>query len=250
MPNYMSSLWLIGFVCVFKRRDVIKSQKQQFNQTFNWRYSRAVTAAAISCSFVSCVPSLQACRWDLYWCLLTHTGLHCVSITILWTFQVGFSSLYDIFTVLNESKKAAGHWSPSKSAQHPLFSHSPTAKTIWIPDYVSVFSRAGWRSGTVWGGGRTSGDVLLQSVLHCTLDSWPSHINQICRSSHMSKQRDKPRLLPGTLRMHCQHSVHVSTLHASFLQRHSSKDDETSCLKWISEGLLISSEFLLQEALG
>lgn len=56
-----------------------------------------------------------------------------------------------------------------------------------------------------------------------TLDSWPSHINQICCSSHMSKQHDKPRLLPGTHRMHCQHSVRVCISHIAppetFLQR-------------------------------
>lgn len=102
------------------------------------------------------------------------------------------------------------HWPPSKSVQHPHTSRSPAAQTIWIPDDWSVFSRAGWRPGTVCGGGRTSGDVLVQSVLCCTLDSWPSHINQICRSSHMSEQHDKPRLLPGTHRTHCQHSVCVS----------------------------------------
>ncbi len=118
------------------------------------------------------------------------------------------------------------HWPPSKSVQHPHFSRSPIAKTIWIPDDWSVFSRLGWRPGTVCGGGRTSGDVLVQSVLCCTLDSWPSHINQICRSSHMSKQHDKPRLLPGTHRTHCQHSVCVcvSAWVCVYFTRHSSRD--------------------------
>lgn len=51
-----------------------------------------------------------------------------------------------------------------------------------------------------------------------TLDSRPSHINQICRSSHMSKQRDKPpAAIPGTHRTHCQHCVCIS--HETFLQR-------------------------------
>lgn len=61
-----------------------------------------------------------------------------------------------------------------------------------------------WKSDMVWGGGQTSGDVLVQPVLHCMLDSWPSHINQICCNSHMPKQHDKPSLLPGTYRTSTQ----------------------------------------------
>lgn len=52
------------------------------------------------------------------------------------------------------------------------------------------------------GGGLTGGDVPLQSVPLFTPDSWTSHINQICRSAHMSNQRDIWWLLH---RKNCQH---------------------------------------------
>lgn len=114
-----------------------------------------------------------------------------------------------------------GHWSPSKSVHHPLCCHSPTAYTIWIPDDWSVFSRAGWRPGMVCGGGQTSGDVLVQSVLHWT----PGHpilirfaAAAICPSSMINPGC---YLAPTGCTVN---TVCVCAFHTSLLQRHSFKD--------------------------
>lgn len=65
---------------------------------------------------------------------------------------------------------------------------------------------------------RCVGEAGAVGMSWCSLSSaarWthggPSHINQFCRSSHMSKQHDKPppRLLPATSRTRCQHRAHV-----------------------------------------
>lgn len=64
--------------------------------------------------------------------------------------------------------------SPTSKSVPALLQLSPTTQTIWIPDAGSVYRPAGWRPGTVCEGGRSSGDVLVQSVLCRTLDpQWP-----------------------------------------------------------------------------